>query len=458
MRSVRSAPSALRTPGPLRSSRRVRFAEHRWLEAARLAEDASSRDPSNAYSWDVLGSSRFMLDDVPGALTAWNRIGKPKVDSVAISGLTRTRYQLVAETLSLPPGTLLTAERLRLAERRLGQLPDHSRARVSVVPEADGYAIVDVAIAEASTLPRTLGGFAALGVNAAINREIAAAIPGTEGQGEIWSASWRWWENRPMVALSFAAPRVGFLPGAWRVRASWEAQSFAPAQNAAVLREDRINANVMVSNWLSHAWRYELYAGADSWEHSRRAASLGGTIERRGLQDRAVASATLEHWVPLSGSPAFSRALLVGSFRSSADAEGVVNSIDAGVEGVTSFAPLSLWPGAGDGHARAPLLRAHPLLVDGIVTGPVFGRRVAFASDDVTYWLDRPALAHVGIAVFADTAGASGRMANAEGLPFQFDTGAGLRVRLAGGTLRVDYAHGLRDGQNAVTAGFTWVH
>ena len=25
-------------------------------------------------------------------------------------------------------------------------------------------------------------------------------------------------------------------------------------------------------------------------------------------------------------------------------------------------------------------------------------------------------------------------------------------------SLRVDYAHGLRDGQNAVTAGFTWVH
>jgi hypothetical protein len=434
----------------------VRFGEQRWRDAADLAEQATSKEPGDAYAWDVLGSSRFMLNDLHGALAAWNRIDKPRIDSISITGLKRTRYQLVAEALELQPDTLLTVERFRLAERRLEQLPDRSHSRIGFVPTADGYAVVDVAIAEEGALPHTVGGFASLAVNAAVNEEVTATIPGGGGEGELWSASWRWWENRPRVGLSFAAPRVGPVPGAWRVDASWEAQSFAVDPTATILRENRLHAGVTVTNWFSHAWRYELSVGADSWDSSRRAALLGATLERRGSQDRLMAAATVEHWLPIFASSSYSRALLVGAARTSNQPRGLVDAADIGFEVVTADAPLSLWPGAGDGHARAPLLRAHPLLVDGIVTGPVFGRHVQYANDELTYWIDRVKIAHLGLATFADAANASARMANAEGKPFQVDVGAGLRLQLPGGTLRADYARGLRDGEHAVTLGFDW--
>ncbi|HEX4346247.1 MAG TPA: C39 family peptidase [Vicinamibacterales bacterium] len=439
---------------PLAELAGVRFAQMRYAEASDLATQATQRDESNTYAWDVLGSSRFMLDDSHGALAAWNRIGKPRIDSVSITGLTRTRYQLVTEALELKPDTLLTLDKFRLAERRLEQLPDQSHARIGFVPKEDGYAVVDVAIAEQAPIPRSLGGVATLAVNAAVNREVTAAIPGGDGQGEIWSATWRWWQNRPGVAFQFAAPRVGPLPGTWHVDAAWAAQTFAASLALPTVRENQLHAGVGMTNWFSNRWRYELAAGADSWDSSRRAASIGATLERRGNQDRLTASATVEHWVPLFASASFSRALLTGSFRSSNELRGFVDSGDIGLETVTGAAPMSLWPGAGDGHARAPLLRAHPLLVDGIVTGPVFGRHVAYANNELTRWINRIRITHAGVAGFVDAATASDRMAGAQEKPFQVDVGAGVRLGLPGGTLRVDYAHGLRDGRDSVTVGF----
>ena len=88
------------------------------------------------------------------------------------------------------------------------------------------------------------------------------------------------------------------------------------------------------------------------------------------------------------------------------------------------------------------------------MTGPVFGRHLAYANNELTYWIDRIRIAHAGLAGFVDSAAASDRMQGAQELPFQVDVGGGLRIGLGGGTLRVDYAHGLRDGRNAVTVGF----
>ena len=71
-----------RSPGPLRELAGVRFAEHRWADATSLAEQALALDRHDAYGWEVLASSRFMLDDFTGSLDAWNQIGKPEIDSV----------------------------------------------------------------------------------------------------------------------------------------------------------------------------------------------------------------------------------------------------------------------------------------------------------------------------------------------------------------------------------------
>jgi hypothetical protein len=449
--------------GPLRELAGVRFAERRYREAASLAEQAVSRDRHDAYAWEVLGSSRFVLNDVAGALAAWNQIGKPRVDAVQIEGLTRTRYALVADAMAVPAGSLLTAESFRRAERRLQDLPDQSGARLSYRPQTDGFANLDAAIVERTSHPRGATAWAVDAAGALVNRELTVDVPGTTGQGELWTASWRWWTNRPRASLAFATPHTGWLPGVWRVEGSWDAQTYnvdsSSGSAARAIREDRAHGDFSVSDWLTADLRYRASAGIDSWNGTRRAAAIGGEIERRLFGDRISLTADATTWTPLTADQAFHSAGARGAFRSSGSPEastGWIVMADAGVRASSAAAPLAIWDGAGDGHARAPLLRAHPLLDDGIVDGPVFGRRLAFGNAEVDRWIGTASPIRVAIAAFVDVAAAGQRAAGAAGDPFQIDAGVGIRLRAPGqrGTLRVDVGHGVRDGHNALTLGW----
>jgi len=142
-------------------------------------------------------------------------------------------------------------------------------------------------------------------------------------------------------------------------------------------------------------------------------------------------------------------------WRSSASTAGFVWLAGSGYQLATGDAPAFVWPGADTGHARGVLLRAHPLLEDGVVVGSVFGRRLAFANAEVQHWqsLGKWAI-RIAPAAFVDTARATQGFAGAS-TSTQVDVGAGVRLSLLGlGVLRVDVAHGLRDGSNAFSIGF----
>jgi len=445
------------SPGPLRELAGVRFAEHRWAEATSLAEQALALDRHDAYGWEVLASSRFMQDDFSGSLDAWNQIGKPQIDSVQINGANRTRYELMTRALGLTANTLLTDEAFERAARRLSELPDGTSTRISYRPGEDGFATVDVAVAERSLRPKGIGQWAATAARFLIDREADVAVPGPTGQGEVWEASWRWWSNRPRVALSFAAPRVGWLPGVWRFEGSWEAQKYAlgtGSNNDGLRRETRAHGGVSVSDWLTGNVRYELRAGVDAWDVNRRTVSIGGGLQRRLAHDRVALFGDVDAWMPMDGE-AFRSASARGLFNSSSGPARWLFTADAGVDAVTASAPLALWPGAGDGHARPALLRAHPLLADGVVTGPAFGRTLAYGNTELQRWIERGTLVSFGVAAFADTARAT-RTFGDEDPRTQLDVGVGLRVRIPGsrGVIRADVAAGLRDGAHAVTVGW----
>jgi len=188
--SVRS--SCPQSAGPVRELAGIRFAERRWDDAAALARQALAIDDRDTYAWDVLGSSLFMRDDPAGALTAWNHIGKPRLNVVSVRGNQRSRYQTITDVLSLRPNSLLTAAAFERARHRLEELPDRLSARLALRPAADGFATVDVVIVERSTQPHGRSEWLAAAARTAIDREVAVAAPGRTGQGELWSASWRW--------------------------------------------------------------------------------------------------------------------------------------------------------------------------------------------------------------------------------------------------------------------------
>jgi Peptidase C39 family len=442
--------------GPVRELSGLRFAQRRWSDAVALAHDVLRRDPHDAYTLDLLGSALFMEGDDIGALRAWNRIGKPRVNRLRIDGLHHTRYQTLAELIAIQPNMLLTAETYGRARQRLGELPDHATTRLAVKPEADGFATVDVVVVEIAALPRGPIEWAGAAARTAASRTVDISVPGGSGQGEVWSAGWRWWNHRPAVNAAFAAPHVRGLPGVWRIDGSWQSDTYDGPQGARIV-ESRTHGGLTISDWLSSRVRYSITSGLDAWG-SEKAASVGGSLERVALADRLTLSIGGTHWMPLNGGLAFGSMSARAGGRSSTEMKGWVMRGEIGVERVGNAAPLALWPGAGEGQVRAPLLRAHPLLNDGVVdlsAASVFGRTVAFGSGELQRWLERPPLVRVGVAAFTDVARAS-RQASGGQTAVQVDVGAGLRIKIPGtpGVLRADIAHGIRDGRNALTFGW----
>ena len=448
--------------GPLRELAGVRFAQRRWRDAVALARAALIREPTDAYALDVLGSSLFMQDDPVGALRAWNRIDRPRVNLVRITGVRHTRHQTVAETLGIQPNMLLTSDLFERARRRLEALPDRSTVRLALRPEADGFASIDVVVIERSGVPRSTADWTAVGARALALQSVAVTVPGGTGQGELWSAEWRFWQNRPRLGMAFETSRPGGLPGLWRVDASWERENFASSgtATAAAITESRLHGALTVSDWLTARLRYSISGGFDSWNGNRKAAVVGAAIEQHLFGDRASIEVHANDWIPAGGSEGFQSAGGRLHIRSSAAPRGWVALATAGADRVTSAAPLGLWPGAGDGQTRAPLLRAHPLTENGVIalgSASAFGRSLVYGSAEAQRWFDRPWLAHFGIAGFVDIARAS-RRESGDMSPIHVDVGTGIRVRIPGmaGALRIDGARGLRDGASAFTVGWQY--
>lgn len=446
--------------GPLRELAGVRFAQERWQEASVLAAAALQRDPHDAYAADVLGSSLFLRGNDDGALRAWNIAGKPILDSVRITGLARTRYAHVAQALNLPVDRLLHPDQYSLARRRLQQFPMFASARLSLRPTDDRFAVADIAAVERRMLPGSPAQWVAATARAGLEREATTSLPGFSGQGEVWSARVSWWEHRPAAALAFTAPFTSGPRGVWRVELGWARQTYGPA-SPADLREDRLTGSVGLSSWVRPNLRADVSLAADSWrlsgmERFRTIATIAA-LEQRWLDDRVSMSISGGRWFASDTRAPFGSLAAVIDARTAHEPRRVVLVGTLGGSVASADAPPSLWNGAGDGRARAPLLRAHRLLSDGRIDGAVFGRQLAWASLEGQHWLPRPGIVRLGIAAFMDAAAAGRRPAYAVGLPWQVDVGGGWRIRLplSTGSFRLDYARGLRDAANRFFIGWT---
>jgi hypothetical protein len=318
---------------------------------------------------------------------------------------------------------------------------------------------VEAIVVERPAFPSGLVPIGGLAGRALLTRDVRIDVAGPAGTGELWSASWRWWEHRPRLAFAVALPSPGALPGTTRLDLSWERQTYATPLadvGASVLMEqDRRRAAVGFSDWWTGRVRWQLEGALDRWGE-RRHVSAGGTVDVRLARDRISLGAGGAAWMPTADGRRFGSGGVTSAWRSAPAAAGPRWIALAGFTSASLQAPLDVWPGAGTGHAREPLLRAHPLLRDGVVQGPVFGRRLAQASLEYQHPLWTSPAGRWRMAGFADTARAWQRT-DGTASPLHVDAGMGVRWRAPGlgGTARVDVARGMRDGRMAVSAG--WV-
>jgi hypothetical protein len=211
-----------------------------------------------------------------------------------------------------------------------------------------------------------------------------------------------------------------------------------------------------MSRWVSPAIRLEMRGGAERWNSTGTVGAFGLSAGVLSSSERWSGRVVADGWVGSSRFVSLSATVNAASAPrmvvSRAVPLGPVMTLTAGATTVTDAAPLDLWPAGDTGQARPVLARAHPVLDNGLMKVGRLGRTIVFGSTEAQYWWKAPGLSRVGAAAFVDAIRTMKR-AN-EGDPLNdvdVGVGAGLASLLVPGRFRVDYAHGLRDGADAVT-------
>jgi predicted double-glycine peptidase len=427
---------------PLRELAGVRLLQRRWPEVRDLAGRAIEMDPADAHSWRLLATARYITGDSYGALDAWNRAGEPAVDLVSVDGLQRTSHRVVERFLGIRAGSMLTRAGAERARRRLEELPAAAMTGLEYVPRGSGNVDVQAHIVERTVLPQGLLTWGAAGLRAAALREIAVPVAGLGHGGERLDIAWRFWRNRPAAGIALHVPASFglFSMELWDERQPFNVVDVPDAQ--------RLVGRLRVANWITPVLRWEGRGGFARWRHAGAFGVVGGAVRIEGRGARAGVEA--DAWL---GDHSFATTLLRGGWRSSGSRRGFAIDLSAGVETVTNATPLDLWAAGDTGHARGMLLRAHPVLDEGRLRVERLGQHLAQASSEAQYWWRPAGVLPIAAAIFVDAARVNRRRAVAGEALVDVDAGAGFRLSLPGrtGLFRVDVAHGLRDGRNAVS-------
>lgn len=426
--------------GPLREMAALEFRRESFSAAADLAAQAVRRDPTDRFAWKLLATSQFLAGRRREALAAWNRLDEPRLDLIQIDGFERTPSRVVYEYLGGASTTMLTPERLRTVERRIEALPAAQFSRVSYRPLGGGRAQLDVNVVErpAFSSPRSI--LLQSTVLAASERAIGVDMFGLAPSGDSARLFVRWQPNRSRGVLAASAPRFLGLPGIVTAEAVWDEQSYrappTPPESAPV-RERRKRASLSLAHWWAADTRAALALAGDDWGSLGRFVSMSGDVDQRLLGDRVAVGGSAAGWWSGASAP-FYAASARGSVRTHTTPERPRLRMDASYEVASARAPLGLWSGAGTGAGRPLLLRAHPLVRDGVIEGAAFGRGFLGGSVQAEAPIASLGPARLRAAVFVDAAKV---LAPRRGASL-VDIGVGLRLQPPGwkSSLRVDVA------------------
>lgn len=443
----RTLTAALSCPGSavLRELAGVRVQQQRWPDARDAAAAAVAADADDVFAWKVLATARFLEDDRRGALAAWNRAGEPTLDLIRVRGLTHTRARAVERLIGVTPGDRLTLASFDRALRRVDELPSATSTALAYQPVPGGLAELHATVADRALVPSSPIGLGAIGIRAAVTREVEVSTGSLTGGGERLTGAWRFWPGRPRLAFDYEAPAP--WGGVWGVAGAYEAQPF---DRDDILTLRRTSARVTLADWATSRVRWTLRGGLDEWRDVGRFAHTGGGARLTSGADRVAGFVDVDGW---TGDRGFAVAQARVRMRSSVQPVGWVATGLFGVGGATAGAPADLWFAGDTGVARPVPLRAHPVVRDGRLRTGQLGRSVVHGSVEAQRWWRVPFVS-IGAAAFVDTARLDHRFD--AGARHDVDVGGGFRATVPGlgAVLRVDLARGLRDGTTRVSAAF----
>ena len=480
----RTLTSALACPGgaAYRELAGLRVLQKRWNDAADLADTATQADAGDAHAWRLLATARFLQDDRPGSLAALNQAGEPAIDSVQVTGLERTRAEVIEDAIELDSGELLTPGALERARRRLKEVPAIRATALEFVPVSGGRAEVRATVTERRLFPTAWPNWARSPSGRFSMQDPRAAIGSMTGSGERLDVQYRFRRGRPRLGATLSAPAP--WGGVWSVQGTLG----APAVRLTGGRD--VGAH--------HRPRHldRLDERAFPGVGARRLRSLAGhRLARHGGRNGVCHVARRPHVDPsrrghLDGRLGVQQREDDREIQSSNRREGLV-FVGSGGAGIASDnLPLESWFAGDSGNARPGpvLLRAHGLMQDNrYFRTDQMGRTIVHGSGEGQYLVPPPGSSaaakpadpkpadvkptgvgglvgpggiaglreslRIGVAVFVDSARVTRRLS--PGDRNDVDFGVGLRLGLGGrGSVRADYGRGLLNVDNKFSFGY----
>ncbi|HSG46631.1 MAG TPA: hypothetical protein VLA43_02335 [Longimicrobiales bacterium] len=383
-------------------------------------------------AWRILATARFLAGREMDALAAWNAIGEPAVDLVGVEGLETMAYRTVTDPLELPPRTVLTPSALRLAQRRLLQLPAVRLGRVGYRPLRDGSVQVEAAVLEHRPFPWGLTELASTGIGALVNHHLELGFGPFLPAGERWTLSGSWEEARPLFEATVEVPWP-VLSGVVELRSGWMRELFALPLGTSERRWGAVG----LRRWVDPETRVGLEVALEQWDGRGRLGRMGLSGTRSLLSDAVTAGLALDGWTG-SGDP-FGR--LRAGMRATRAAGAGNWTATLGVSLASPAAPAMVLDGAGTGRIRAPLLRGHPMIRDGRISGETLGRRLVHGTVSHEWATILGPGARAGAALFVDAARIWDPLAGGGARSF-VDPGLELRISAGGRTAAVSLALG----------------
>jgi hypothetical protein len=461
----------------------MRFQQGRYDEAAVLARRYVEVAPESGWGWNLLGASRYLAGESVGALEAWNRLERPRVDAVDWG---RTEPEVVRRLrpfVGFPEGGVLTPEELGRARRRLEDLPAIARSVIAYGPTGEGRVGIRVT---ADTGPRaplsveTIPAHLARAVRGGVRMTSSGALGGLDH----WELAGETEGSLGLVRMALALP-VGTGGGIHRWEVSGMRGEFQVERNGGPEPVRRRSLRWEYSrrdlSWI----RVGTLFGLDDRSGTGTTLVAGGAVAMDILEPREGALRGSVRWQAESHHP-------VGSSGSSRAPDRFVRVSGqatvtlpiggrlgpptwevegrGGADAISEHAPADQRPRFGADRSANRLLRGHSAVdSEGVVRNLLPGAGWLSGGVEVRRWGSGPVSGLLGAAVFADGAA---RLAHS-GRPTprarggHIDAGAGLRLRLpgTGGHLRLDWATSLHGGESRFSAawvgsdeGERWMH
>ena len=136
----RQCPDQKRFPTELAG---VAFEQKRYPEAASWLEKALRLDPRDEYTNEFAGTTFLLMGNLDAALKYWNRVGKPKIDSLRIDPQLDIRRLLLERAFAFSPQTEMKWSELKASEARLNAMGVFPAFSIKLDARQDGSFAAD---------------------------------------------------------------------------------------------------------------------------------------------------------------------------------------------------------------------------------------------------------------------------------------------------------------------------